>query len=107
MSKTMRFWLWLSVLLAVSGALMLYPIGTPALNAVFVAVKIGMVGGLLILLLSGSRKGFWLWAVCSGLAVVMTVCKWMGGGTQIPLYLLSMLVDILMPTGAWKLSKSR
>ena len=48
-SRTVKTWLWISVLLAVGGALMLYPIGAAAANAVFVLVKICMVAGLSIL----------------------------------------------------------
>jgi len=103
MSKKLKNWLWLSMVLAVAGALMLYPIGAPALDILFIVIKAGMVAGLLTMLKRQGQKGFRLWAVCSGLAVLMTILKWAGGGTNVFLYLVSMAVDVVMPLYAWKL----
>lgn len=47
MDRKLKIWLWLSIVLTAAGALLLYPIGTTALNCIFIAVKIGMVSGLL------------------------------------------------------------
>lgn len=50
MTGILKTWLWLSVILTVGGAVLLYPIGSVVLNCIFVVVKIGMVAGLLMLL---------------------------------------------------------
>lgn len=104
MSKKFVIWLWLSVVLAVAGALMLFPIGSAAKNAVFVLIKIGMVSGLLVQLFAKKRGGLWLWTVCSGAAVVMTLIKWSAVGAS---FLLggSIFVDIFMPAMAWGMVK--
>jgi cation transport ATPase len=104
--STTKIWLWLSVILAVGGAVMLYPIGPAAANAIFVLIKIGMVAGLLVLLFSGNKKGFALWAACSAGAIVMTLIKWTGGGSAVFLYVVSIIVDAAMPLGAWKLMRA-
>ena len=39
-SKLVVIAAWVAIILAVSGALMLFPIGTTALNAIFIIVKI-------------------------------------------------------------------
>lgn len=102
---------WTAVVLAIGGALMLYPIGAPALNCAFVIVKILMVSGLLVYIFSGKpRVGFVLWAVASAFAVVMTAIKW--GSAMSPttwdifLYLGSMVVDLGMPALVHHYSKS-
>lgn len=93
---------WVAVVLAILGALMLYPIGAPALNCTFVIVKICMVSGLLIYILSSNQgAGFNLWLVASIAAVVMTAIKWGSsvspGVWEIILYLGSKVVDLGMP----------
>lgn len=103
LSKKLTVWLWVSVVLAIAGALLLYPIGSAGENAVFAAVKIGMVSGLLILIFGRKKGGFYLWAICSAGAVCMTVLKWVGLGHGSFLLLGSIFVDLLMPIGAWRL----
>ncbi|MCI1723456.1 MAG: hypothetical protein LKM41_11830 [Lachnospiraceae bacterium] len=49
MDRHIRITAWIAVAFAVSGAFLLFPIGTPALNFLFVIVKICMVAGLLTL----------------------------------------------------------
>lgn len=49
-STTLRVWLWISVVAAVMGAFMLYPIGAAGANATFVIIKVGMVASLAALL---------------------------------------------------------
>jgi hypothetical protein len=65
-----------------------------------------MVAGLLVLLFSGNKKGFALWAACSAGAIVMTLIKWTGGGSAAFLYVVSIIVDAAMPLGAWKLMRA-
>jgi hypothetical protein len=103
---------WVAVVFAISGALMLYPIGAPALNCIFVIVKICMVSGLLVYIFSGNpRVGFVLWTVASVVAVVMTAIKW--GSTvslnawNVILYVGSMVVDLGMPALVHHLSESK
>ena len=96
---TLKIWLWVSVALAVGGALLLYPIGTALTDILFIAVKVGMVTGLLILLLAHRLSGFWIWAAFSVCAVVMTIikCTFVGGVSFLTIG--SMVVDIVMPLG--------
>lgn len=92
---------WAAVVLAVAGALLPYPIGTPVLNAILILTKICMVGGLLILIFPGRKAGFALWAAASAVAVAMTVAKWVfmpdAGIFAVILYLGSMADDLGMP----------
>ncbi|GEM_PF-894242 len=92
---------WAAVILAVAGALLLYPIGMPVFDAIFVLTKICMVGGLLLLIFSGRKAGFVLWAAASVVAVAMTIAKWVlapdAGIFAVILYLGSMVVDLGMP----------
>lgn len=105
MSKNLKTWLILSIVFAVAGAVMLFPIGGAAANTIFVLVKIGMVTGLTILLATRKIGGYCTWATCSILAIFMTAIKWAGGGKQHFLYVLSMIVDIAMPAIAYRLMK--
>lgn len=105
MSKKLKTWLILSIVFAVGGAVMLFPIGGEAANTIFVLVKVGMVTGLIILLASQKIGGYCTWATCSILAIVMTAIKWAGGGKQYFLYVLSMIVDIAMPLVAYRIMK--
>ncbi len=101
MTAKLRAWLWLSVVLAVAGGLMLYPIGTAALNVLFIVIKAGMVTGLAILIFSGKRAGFYIWAsFCAG-AVIMTLLKWNISGMFSSLIPVSIAVDIIMPAVAY------
>lgn len=105
LSGKLRSWLCISVVLAVAGALLLYPIGSGAANAVFVLIKIGMVSGLLILLFGKKRGGFFLWALCSAGAICMTILKWIGLGQASFLLIGSIIVDFAMPVIAWNLMR--
>jgi hypothetical protein len=102
MNKKLKIWLWVSVLLAVSGALMLYPIGIPSANVIFVIVKICMVTGLLIMLFAKKIGGYCLWATASLVAVIMTIIKCSVTGHVTFLFIGSMFVDIFMPIMAYK-----
>ena len=109
-SKLVVIAAWVAIILAVSGALMLFPIGTTALNAIFVIVKICMVTGLLVIIFSSKLPaGFTLWTCASVVAVVMTACKWAlapaVGPASIFLYIGSMVVDLGMPALVYALSK--
>jgi len=101
MSKTLVIWLWISVVLAISGALMLYPIGPCAANVIFVIVKVCMVSGLLVMLFAKKIGGYCLWATASGCAVVMTIIKCVVTGSVTFLFIGSMFVDIFMPAMAY------
>mgnify|MGYP000919450841 CR=1 FL=1 len=103
MTKTLKIWLWLSFLLTAAGALLLYPIGRVLFNCIFLAVKIGMLTGLLILLFRRKKFGLILWALCSIGAVLMTIVKWNLAGSGSVLLALSMAVDLCMPAVAWVL----
>lgn len=107
MAGKLKTWLWISVALAIGGALLLYPIGPGAANVVFICVKVGMVSGLLILLFSQKIGGFCLWATCSGLAVVMTILKCVFTASVTFLFIGSMFVDIFMPLMAWHFMKEK
>ena len=105
MGKKLTIWLWISVALAIGGAILLYPIGGATANVVFGIVKIGMVTGLLMLLIAKKKAGLCVWAAFSVCAVVMTIIKWptLGGA---PLLLAgSIFVDIFMPLGAYLIMK--
>jgi hypothetical protein len=98
MDRHIRITAWIAVAFAVSGAFLLFPIGTPALNFLFVIVKICMVAGLLTFLYTGNRKsGFTVWAIASLFAVLMTILKWSMNGTAVFLYIVSILADIGFP----------
>ena len=100
---------WAAVVLAVAGALLLYPIGTSALDMVFVLTKICMVAGLLVFIFSDRKAGFVLWACASIIAVCMTIAKWAlapdAGVWSIILYLGSMAVDLGIPLLVHHLAK--
>ena len=107
MTPKLRIWLWISIVLAVAGALLLYPIGTAALNVIFILIKIGMVAGLAVLLFSRRKFGFYVWAVfCVG-AVIMTIFKWQRLGSASFLIVASIAVDILAPVVAYLLMRER
>lgn len=108
MKKSTTAAAWIGIVFAVSGAILLYPIGKNYLNLIFIVVKICMVAGLLIFLFGMSkRRGLTLWTWASAIAVVMTICKWViignPSGNQIGLFILSMAADILLPAILWKL----
>lgn len=105
MTGILKTWLWLSVILTVGGAVLLYPIGSVVLNCIFVVVKIGMVAGLLMLLFRRKKFGFDLWALSSAGAVVMTIIKWSIVGSMSALFVVSIAVDVCMPAGAYVLMK--
>ncbi|HBN80033.1 MAG TPA: hypothetical protein DD433_01460 [Ruminococcaceae bacterium] len=107
MDRKLKIWLWLSIVLTVAGALFLYPIGTTALNCIFIAVKIGMVSGLLVLLFQKGKAGLLIWALCSAGAVVMTIAKWSIAGRASVLFAVSILVDVCMPAGAYAMLKGK
>lgn len=102
MAGATKAWLWASVAMALIGACLLFPIGPAVANVVFVIVKLGMIGGLAMLLLR-NRSGFSLWVICSGLAIVMTAIKWAIVGHVTFLFIGSMFVDVIMPVVAWRL----
>jgi hypothetical protein len=107
MTAKLRIWLWLSVVMAIAGALLLYPIGAVVLNILFILVKIGMVAGLAILLILKRKAGFYVWALfCVG-AVIMTIIKSNIIGSVSFLIIGSIAVDILMPAVAYALMKKR
>jgi len=91
--------------MAIAGAIMLYPIGAPAANVIFVLIKIGMVSGLLILLSAKAIGGFCLWSTCSGGAVIMTIIKWAISGHCSFLIIASMCVDIFLPVIVYNIMK--
>ena len=97
----MTVWLWVAVALAIGGAVLLFPIGRPLANTVFILVKLGMVGGLLAAIRTGKKTGLTVWTAFSAGAVVMTLIKWALGGTAFGLYLVSICVDVMMPLCAW------
>lgn len=107
MAVRFKIWLWLSVAMAVAGALLLYPIGPAAANIVFILVKIGMVSGLALLLFFRKKAGFYVWASFSAGAVVMTLIKWRLAGSVSFLIIGSIVVDILMPAVAYALMPKR
>jgi hypothetical protein len=103
LSTPASVWLWISVAAAVVGAFMLFPIGTTPLNVIFVAVKACMVIGLAVVLFARRLSGFVLWSVASAAAVVMTIIKWVLAGSFEPVFALALVVDVVMPTVAWRL----
>ncbi|WP_446897083.1 hypothetical protein ACSVC9_08605 [Clostridium sp. LBM24168] len=105
MTQKLRLWLWLSVVMVISGVLLLYPIGTSDLNIIFVVVKIGMLAGLAVLLFLRKKLGFYIWALFSMGAVIMTIIKWSMVGRVSFLIIASIAVDILMPAVAYVLIK--
>ena len=105
MSKRLKIWLWVSIALAIGGAILLYPVGSAAANTVFGFIKLGMITGLLMLLIGGKKAGFPVWAAFSAGAVVMTVIKWTTLGGTVFLLAGSIFVDIAMPTGAYLIMK--
>ena len=96
-SAAVKIWLWVALAFAVAGTCLLFPIGPAAANVCFLLVKIGMIAGVLMMLFKGSKTGFLVWVICSVLAVVMTIMKWVGAGETTFLYVAAVLVDILMP----------
>jgi len=102
-NKKLRIWLWISVIAALSGAVMLFPIDGVILNVIFILVKAGMITGLLMQLIGHDSKGFKIWTAFSMLAVVMTVVKWAITGHVVPLFILAIITDVLMPSVAYRL----
>jgi hypothetical protein len=107
MAKVLGIWLWLSVVLAVTGALLLYPIGAIYLNIIFIAVKAGMLCGIFLLLFPKKKYGFYIWAGFSMGAVIMTIIKWSLAGSASFLFILSIIADILMPAVAYALIRKQ
>lgn len=105
MSGSLKGWLWAAVALAIGGALLLFPIGGAMENTLFVIVKICMVTGLLVMLIGRKMGGFYLWAIASVGAIVMTCIKWSILGSASFLIVFSMIVDFGMPIGAWLLMR--
>lgn len=103
MGTKLKIWLWVSVLLAVSGAILLFPIGIFLADITFVIVKVCMVTGLLVILIGKRSEGFYLWATASGCAVIMTVIKCIVTWSVTFLFIGSMFVDIFMPAMAFHL----
>jgi len=101
----LRAWLWISVIAAVTGAALLYPIGSAPLNVLFFLIKAGMVAGLLTMLRGSLSSGSRLWTVCSGLAVLMTIMKWAHAGHAEPIFILAIITDIVMPSVACRLQR--
>lgn len=101
MAGKLKAWLWVSVVLAIVGACMLYPVGPNVANVAFVIVKICMVVGLMVMLCARKMGGFYLWAAGSVGAIVMTCIEWSIAGSPVPLFALSIIVDLGMPIGAW------
>jgi hypothetical protein len=107
-SKPLTAWLWFAAATVVIGAFMLYPIGTTATNVAFILVKVGMLAGIIALMATGSTKAFVFWAVCSALAVVMTIIKWYLAGAFDWTFALAMATDVIVPSvGYYFLAKSR
>lgn len=107
MTKELKMWLWLSVILTIAGALLLYPIGTVVLNIIFIVIKIGMLVGLFVLLFLKKKAGFYLWVLfCIG-AVIMTIFKWNIIGSVSAIFIISIIVDVLTPVVAYTLMKNR
>ncbi|SMC60742.1 hypothetical protein [Papillibacter cinnamivorans] len=105
MTLPLKLWLWLSVITAVLGAVLLFPIGTVPLNILFLVVKAGMITGLMLLIFKRRRIGFSLWSIfCAG-AVLMTILKWNLSGQVSFLIIISIIVDIVMPAVAYSLMK--
>jgi len=103
--RKLKIWLWVSVVMAVMGALMLYPIGTGAADCIFILVKIGMVTGLMILIVSGKTGGYCTWATCSCGAVIMTIIKCSLSGSVTFLSMASIFVDIFLPVMVYRIRK--
>jgi hypothetical protein len=107
-SKPLTAWLWFAAATVVIGAFMLYPIGTTVANIAFILVKIGMFAGIIALMATGSTKAFAFWAVCSALAVVMTIVKWNLAGAFDWTFALAMATDVIVPSvGYYFLARSR
>lgn len=103
--SALRTWLWISVLAALIGAAMLYPIGGSGVNFLFLLIKAGMVTGLIMMLRGTQTSGFRLWAWCSALAVLMTIIKWSNIGHARTIFILAIITDIVMPTVADRLRR--
>ena len=101
MTKKLSVWLWISVVLVILGAFLLYPIGTMAMNVWFFIWKAGMLVGLIVLLKNGRHWGYWTWVACTVGAIVMTCLKMSSAGVSF-LAVLSIVVDVLMPSVAAK-----
>lgn len=105
-NKILTIWLWFAAATVIIGVIMLYPIGHPFWNVVFCLVKIGMLSGILLLMKRRMTKYFRIWAVFSGLAVVMTLIKWGLNGNFEGNYALAIATDIVVPAIGYRLLKS-
>jgi hypothetical protein len=104
-SGALTAWLWFAAVTVVIGVVMLYPIGRPVWNVVFILVKIGMMVGILLFMKEQTRGRFCVWAVSSGLAVIMSLIKWNLNGAFEWTYVLAMATDIVVPAVGWILHK--
>lgn len=104
MDKKIKIWLWLSIVLTIGGAVLLYPIGSPAVNCIFIVIKIGMLVGLITLLTRKRKFGYYIWALSSIGAVIMTIIKWCIVGRELILAV-SIFADVCMPVGAYIMLK--
>lgn len=107
MTKILTTWSWLSIIFAVVGTFLLYPIGNMVLNSLFVVIKVGMIAGLIMLLFQRRKLGFYIWVLLSIAAVIMTVIKWDIVGRVSILFIVSIIVDVCMPTVAYILIKNK
>lgn len=102
-NTALKGWLWFAAVTVVIGVIMLYPIGQPVWNVIFILVKIGMMAGILLFMRRQSKGSFLVWAVFSALAVVMSLVKWQINGAFSWTYALAIGTDIVVPAVGWAL----
>lgn len=105
---------WAAILYAAAAAILLYPVGSPFLNFVLVAVQIGTIAGLLLFLFLRETKartrGLWLATWCSitsgMLATYKLSLKSAVSAADIRLFLIAVPADLLIPIVLWRMYRA-
>jgi hypothetical protein len=104
-SLLLTTWFWFAAASVIIGAVLLYPIGRPVWNVLFIITKCGMLAGIILTGIWKNGRSFLLWAVFSAVAVIMTIIKWNLHGSYEGVFGLAVAADICIPAVAWILMK--
>lgn len=102
---------WAAILLTIADLILLFPSGPLSMSLLFIAVHLGMLGGLVTFWASDverhRREGLWLWTWLSALSCLLTLNQWMqkeqSSYAEICIFVAAMAIDLVMPLLVWKL----
>jgi hypothetical protein len=102
---------WTAILLCIAEFILLFPVGNFAINFLFIAAHLGMLGSLLTFWASDverhRKEGLWLWTWLCALSCLLTLYKWMqlerATYAEICIFIGSITIDLFMPLILWQL----